>query len=180
MRFVALLRGMNLAGNRLSVADLRSAATEIGWQDVRTYLASGNLVATATGTRAALARQLRASTAQRGLDVPVLVVPRDELTRALRGCPFHPRRGKDVHAFFCWDAPVLDAAAVSRLRGPGEALQVRGRIVWLHTPDGLGRSVLGAKLPTVVTGTEMTARNLNTVRALAELLDEPRRAPTGR
>jgi uncharacterized protein (DUF1697 family) len=168
-RVVALLRGMNIGGNRLSVSELRAAAEEIGWRDARTYLASGNVVGTADGEPATLAGGLRAALTARGLDVPVLVIPGPEFRAVLDGCPFESRQGKDVHAYFCWSDPVLDREALARLAVPTEQMEVRGRVVWLHTPDGFGRSALALRLHHVVTGTDMTARNLNTVRALAEL-----------
>lgn len=171
MRVVALLRGMNIGGNRLSVASLRSAAEGIGWRDVRSYLASGNLVAEvdSDATPEALARELAGALAGLGLDVPVMVLTADEVIAALDDCPFEPVRGKDVHAYFLWSDPVVDSDAMNAYCAESETLEVRGRVAWLHAPEGIGRSRLAEKLHKVVTGTDMTARNLNTVRALVDM-----------
>jgi uncharacterized protein (DUF1697 family) len=162
---------MNIGGNRLPVAELRAAAEALGWQDVRSHLASGNLVFAAEGEAMALAAALRGALAARGLDVPVLVIARDDLRAALAGCPFEPREGKHVHAFFLWSDPAVDGAALEALRAPAEALEVRGRVAWLHAPEGIARSALAERMHRVLTGTDMTARNLNTVRALAAMVD---------
>lgn len=171
MRVVALLRGMNIGGNRLPVARLRAVAEELGWRDVRSYLASGNLVATIDADLPpdALARELAGALGAHGLDVPVLVLTAERLSAVLEDCPFHPDRGKDVHAYFLWSDPVVDTDAMNAFRAESETLEVRGRVAWLHTPEGIGRSRLAEKLHKVVTGTDMTARNLNTVRALVDL-----------
>ncbi len=170
-RWMALVRGMNIGGNRLSVAEMRAAAEALGWHGVRSHLASGNLVFAAGGEAGALAAALREAMAARGLDVPVLVLAADDFRAALAGCPFEPEKGKHVHAFFLWSEPTVDAATLEGLRAPSEALEVRDRVAWLHAPEGIGRSALAERMHRVLTGTDMTARNLNTVRALAAMLD---------
>lgn len=171
VRIVALLRGMNIGGNRLPVARLREVAVGIGWRDVGSYLASGNLTATVDAPTHALSHDLEAALASAGLAVPVLVLTGQELGAALASCPFEPERGKDVHAFFLWSDPVVDADALHAFRAPSEELEVRGRVAWLHTPEGIGRSRLAERLHKVVKETDMTARNLNTVRALVDQAD---------
>jgi uncharacterized protein (DUF1697 family) len=93
------------------------------------------------------------------------------LREALAACPFDPPEGRQVHGFFCWSAPRIDASLYESLRAPTEELAVRGDLLWLYAPDGVGRSKLAEKIGKVAGGTAMTARNLNTIRALAEMLD---------
>jgi uncharacterized protein (DUF1697 family) len=171
--FVALLRGINVGGNnKVPMADLRALAEGLGWQDVQSLIASGNLVFRAEGAPVALAQALRGAMAgAMGVDAAVLVLPRDALRRALDECPFVPDRGAAVHVFFLFADPVVDWDACRSLRATDEELVVDGRCAWLHAPSGIGRSVLAAKLHKVLTGTDMTARNLNTVRRLVEMLD---------
>lgn len=170
-RWAALLKGMNIGGKRLPVAGMRDAAEALGWRDVRSHLASGNLVFAAEGEAPTLAEALRGALAARGLDVPVLVLGAGDLRAALAGCPFEPDQGKHVHAFFLWSEPEVDLQRIEALRAPSEALEVRGRVAWLHAPEGIGRSALAERMHRVLAGTDMTARNLNTVRALAAMLD---------
>lgn len=172
-QWVALLRGINVGGNNLlPMAALRRLGSGLGWQDLRTYIASGNLVFRAGGEAAGLAHDLRrAIAAQIGGDVPVIVLPAAALRAALRACPFDPEAGKRVHGFFLWSDPVLDSAALERLRAPSERLTVQDRVAWLYAPEGIGRSKLAEKFDKVVTGTQMTARNLNTLHKLVEMLD---------
>jgi uncharacterized protein (DUF1697 family) len=110
-KWVALLRGVNVGGaNKVPMADLRALAEGLGWQDVRSYIASGNLVfGAAFGALAAdLAGALRAVLfAQMGVDVAIRVVSHDEITKAVVACPWIAQ-GNLVHVFFCWDAPKVD------------------------------------------------------------------------
>lgn len=171
--FVALLRGVNVGGaNRLPMADLRALCDSLGWRDVRSYLASGNLVFSADAPAGELAAMLRRALAERaGLDVAVLVLPGEAVQGALSACPFAPVDDRQVHVCFLLEAPELDTAMLERLKAGDEALHVAGRRAWLYTPQGFGRSRLGARLERVLNA-PLTARNLRTVRALAEMLDE--------
>jgi uncharacterized protein (DUF1697 family) len=170
-QWVALLRGVNVGGgNKVPMAALRDICVGLGWREVRTYIASGNVVFRADpGAHSA---QLRAAMRGAfGVDVPVMVVTASDMRAALAACPFDPVEGKQVHAFFLWDEPVVDDAFYQALRLPDEMLTVTGRLVWLWAPGGVGRSKLAEKLGKVITGTDMTGRNLNTLRGLVEMLD---------
>lgn len=176
-RWVALLRGVNVGGaNKVPMAGLRALAAGFGWTGVRSYIASGNLVfaAPAGGDHAA---RLRAAMMRAfAIDIPVFLLTAAEFRSALAACPFRPERGKDVHGFFFTGPPVCDKTLYDRLRLPSETLTIQGGVAWLHAPEGIGRSKLAEKLGKVLSGAEMTGRNLNTLRALAEMLDADGRA----
>lgn len=173
IRWVALLRGVNVGGgNRVPMADLRSLCRSLGWQNVESYIASGNLVFDAAGPASELATDLR-----RGLqksfdvDVPILVLDQQDFQDRFSTCPFPPDAGKEVHGFFCQHPPQLDSEMANVLIEDTEALDVADRMVWMHAPDGFARSALASKIDKVILGTDFTARNLNTIQRLAEMLD---------
>jgi uncharacterized protein (DUF1697 family) len=165
-RWVALLRAVNVGGaNKVPMAALRALAGGLGWERVETVGASGNMVFDAEGE--GLAERLRAAMREgMGVEVPVLVLAGDDLAARVAGCPFDPVRGKDVHGFLLFGDARLDEAELARWKAPSEALVMEGRTVWLHAPEGIGRSKLAEKLHRVVVGADMTARNLNTLRTL--------------
>jgi uncharacterized protein (DUF1697 family) len=184
---VALLRGINLGGrNKVAMADLRALVAKLGHTDVSTYIQSGNVLFTAPGDAdcAVTARAItEAIAATLGVTSPVIVVTREELAQILADNPFpdepDPRR---VHAVVLSEPPWpeltvrLDAARAKSAAagGAGEVLAV-GRTLYLHTPDGYGRSVLAEALLRVVSspksGATGTARNWATMTRLLELCD---------
>lgn len=171
-KWVALLRGVNVGGVKVGMAGLRALAEGLGWEDVRSYIASGNLVFRADGTAAGLAAALEeALAAEFGRAVPVLVLSAGDFRAVLAAHPFSPEQGNQSHVFFCWEPPVLDDALYRALKTSDEDLRVIGGHVHFFAPAGIGRSKLAERLGRVVTGTEITGRNLNTVRKLAEMLD---------
>ncbi|WP_411643508.1 DUF1697 domain-containing protein [Loktanella agnita] len=142
--------------------------------NVRSYIASGNLLFTADGPPARHAQVIRDGIAAAfGFDVRVLVLPEAEIRAVLDGCPFPRDAGNKVHAFLCFDIPQLDYAGVDALKAGTEAVTVVDRTVWLHAPDGMGRSKLAEKLDRLI-GVEVTARNLNTMQKMVAMLDEAR------
>lgn len=154
------------------MAGLRTLCADLGWQEVRTHIASGNVVFAAPGPAEDLSAQLERAVAHNmGVQAAVLVLSAGEMRAVLAGCPFYPAAGKQVHAFFCREVPQMDHDALAALSSPGEEVAVRGRTVWLFAPNGIGRSALAANFGKVANGTPMTARNLNTVRTLVEMLD---------
>ncbi|HWF80908.1 MAG TPA: DUF1697 domain-containing protein [Streptosporangiaceae bacterium] len=180
---VALLRGVNVGGGgKLPMAELRQLLTSLGHADVTTYIQSGNVVFTPSHSDAvALASELRAAIAARfGLDTPVIVMTRAELSDVISANPYTGENPRYVHAVFL--PGELDEAARSQIkqaeeqvRGQGSSDEVAliGRTLYLHTPDGFGTSELAktllAKRASPAAGG--TARNWNTVTKLLTLCD---------
>ncbi|MCY0920524.1 DUF1697 domain-containing protein [Streptomyces sp. H27-G5] len=176
-KYAALLRGINVGGNKkVPMAELRQVLEGLGHEDVRTYLQSGNAVfAGAERDTTKLARALEAAIeAHFGFKVPCLVVDGDHLRAVVDACPFPAAEleGRQLHATFCSGQPGEERfAAIDAPAYLPEEFRVGDRVVYLHTPDGLGRSKLAEALarPAVVKGLDVTTRNWNTVVKLVEL-----------
>lgn len=181
---VALLRGVNVGGRVLAMSDLRAIVEAAGHADVKTYIQSGNVVFTAKGGETApedeLAAGIEAGIEERlGMPVAVVVLSRDELVRALEADPYTAEEeSRYVHlVFFAQPLGPADrervAAAQSSAaaKGSRDEAAVIGRVLYLHTPEGFGRSELAAALTKAgkqaPTG---TARNRATARKLLDLL----------
>lgn len=178
---VALLRGINVGGrNTVAMADLRAVVTEVGHADVATYIASGNVVFTSDGHDTdALADELEHAIAHR-LDVTpaVVVLTRAELAAIVAANPYPDAEDdRHVHAVFHRDAVTPDASAIAeaeqraREAGSSDKATVAGRTVYLHTPDGMGRSRLAELLNRGDAIAAGTARNWRTVTRLLGMLD---------
>lgn len=145
--------------------ELREICERLGWSNVRTYIASGNVVFEADGAAEALASKLHQKLP---FDVPVVVMSAHELANRLAHCPFPASAGKTVHGFFCLDAPEVDQDVIAHF-ATTEKVVVQGHTVWLHAPDGFGTSKLAENFHRAVTGTTYTARNLNTIHKLVDM-----------
>lgn len=172
-RYALLLRAVNLGPhNRVSMPDLRRLLGERGYEDVATYLASGNAVVTSDDDAAAVGRDVAdALRDEFGLDTPVLVRDHADLAAVVAGNPFPEAATKPttLHVAFLSAAPDPGAVAAipPDVAAPDE-FRFAGRHAYLHYPNGSGRSKLGAA---VFKGLDVvaTSRNWNTVTALAEM-----------
>ena len=171
MQWVALLRGVNVGGVKVRMAPLRKLAEGQGWTDVRTYIASGNLVFSAEGNELELAEQLRSQLrSDIGVDTPIKVLSSAKIQHVLAKHPWQPEKGNQSHVYFCWDPPTIDELLYADLKAPEEELRLIDGQLHLYAPAGIGHSRLAEKLGKVVQGSEMTGRNLNTIRKLVEMV----------
>jgi uncharacterized protein (DUF1697 family) len=183
---VALLRGINVGGRTtLPMADLRRIVAGLGHADVATYIQSGNVVFTAAdGDTAELARGLEEALAAEFPFAPrVVVLTRDELADVAAADPYPDEPDpKRVHVVFLTaDPPPGEADRVADLvrqaaeKGSRDAAELVGRALYLHTPDGFGRSVLADLMARDARqrkdAADGTARNRATVTKLLAMLD---------
>jgi uncharacterized protein (DUF1697 family) len=172
MRWVALLRGINVGGNKkVAMADLRGLLEGLGYKEVTTVLQSGNAVFTATGAASKLETQIGARiTADLGLDVKVLVRSAKELAAVVDANPW-PARGadpKELHfAFLSAAAPATKIAAITADDFLPDEFEVGDRVLYLRLPAGMGKT----RFPNWdrLLGVDVTARNWNTVNRLKTL-----------
>jgi len=182
---VALLRGINVGGrNKVPMAGLRELMTSLGLTDVATYIQSGNVVFTSgsdSPDAGKLAEVLDAAiTGRFGVPGHVVVVSRAELAQVIADNPYPGEpNSKALHAIFRRsELTPDDKAAVEKARqragdkGCRDEVTVVGRTLFLHTPDGLGRSELAAQLSRTSSMTAGTARNWATVHKLMAMLGD--------
>jgi len=183
---VALLRGINVGGsNKVAMADLRDVVTSLGHTGVSTYIQSGNVLFTA-GEGAARASSALAADLERaieqafGLRLRVVVLSRAELAQVMSDNPYRAEPNpKYVHAMFFPAEPdqgmresVAAAERQAAEKGGRDEATVVGRTLFLHTPDGYGRSELAVRLArSGGAGAAGTARNWATVTKLLALCD---------
>ena len=183
---VALLRGINLGGrNKVAMADLRRVVASLGHTDVATYIQSGNVLFTTAETDTdKLSEALdRAIATELGVASPVVVLSRDELAQVIRDNPYPDEPNpKCVHAVLRRGTPsqdlldrIAEAGDQAARSGSRDSVQSIGRALYLHTPDGYGRSDLAQSLLRIVSspkaGVTGTARNWSTVTKLLSLCD---------
>jgi uncharacterized protein (DUF1697 family) len=163
--YIALLRAVNVGGTgALPMTELKAMCEAAGFNQVRTYIASGNVVFKSAKGEAQVKATLEAALAKyAGKPVGVMVRTSAEMAAVAAGNPFAAMPGNRVHAFFLDKAPAADALA-SVTGKANEDLRLGAREIYVYSPDGMGNSKL--KIPVAKKG---TARNMNTVAKLAEM-----------
>lgn len=167
--WIALLRAVNVGGTgKLPMADLRALCEGAGFGEVRTYIASGNVVLRGGGSERQVKAKLEAAlAAHAGKPVGVLVRTAAELRAVLAGNPFPGVAGNRVVAIFLDDPPPADALAAAK-HLDGERLAVGRRELYVDYRDAETMRASKLAIPAANRG---TARNMNTVARLVEMAD---------
>jgi uncharacterized protein (DUF1697 family) len=182
---IALLRGVNVGGKKVVMAELRDVVASLGHADVATYIQSGNvLFSSDRADTGQLAADLERAIAEMlGVQAGVVVLTRDELAQVMADNPYASEPNpKFVHVVFLpadpqpgMAASVAEAQQQATQKGSRDTAKLAGRAVFVHTPDGFGTSELAKLLargggPMSARGAG-TARNWSTVTKLLALCD---------
>jgi uncharacterized protein (DUF1697 family) len=177
MQYVALLRGINVGGkNILPMKDLAGMFGEAKCTNVLTYIQSGNVIFETPAGAPKIAELVQAKIEKQfGYRVPMVLRTREQLLKTIRDNPFLPAVSDHrwLHVYFLADPPKASAvASLDPNRSAPDAFHVRGQEIYLHMPNGMGRTKLtnayfDSKLSTV-----STARNWATVLKLSAMMKE--------
>jgi uncharacterized protein (DUF1697 family) len=172
---VALLRGINVGGNRkVAMSDLLSLLAKLGLPDGKTLLQSGNLVFRSEAGAGDLELLLEAETEKRlGLRTEYFVRTAQEWSSVIARNPFPAAAESDPsHLVVMFLKRAPDAKSVGALQaaitGP-ELVRSVGRQAYVTYPAGIGNSRLNAAVVDRMLATRSTGRNWNTVLKLGVL-----------
>lgn len=174
--FIALFRGINVGGhNRLSMQELAAILEKLGLKNISTYIQSGNAVFQSTEkSGSGLAEEIslavgNAIESAKGFKPAIMLISLD----AIEHNPFDTSNGKALHFIFLADEPThADLKQLEAPRSVSEEFKLIGKVFYLYTPDGFGRSKLAAKIEKAL-GVPTTARNWNTVDKLRSMAKTP-------
>jgi uncharacterized protein (DUF1697 family) len=171
---IALLRGINLGPHkRVAMPALRALLGEAGFQQVRTYVQSGNLVLASDADPEELARELEYLLADRlGFEVEVIARTQSQLAELVERNPLakvavEPKRYQVT--FLAKELEPDRVEQLAALAAGDEQFVAHGRELYAWHPEGVARSKLWAKLGSTGLGVKATSRNWATVTTLLEM-----------
>lgn len=163
-RYAAFLRGVNVGGINLKMAEVADALANAGFTSVRTILASGNvLLESSAGTAAVRKKAEAALRARFGYDAWVLVYDIETVRGLVNAYPFEPEAdGYQSYVTFVADAAVLDELA--GLAGPQERIGRGDGVIYWQVPKGTTLdSTIGKTMGKPRYKSSTTTRNLRTL-----------------
>lgn len=176
MKYVALLRGINVGGNNtVNMKQLVAAMTKAGFEEVSTYINSGNIFFSANDTEAKLTNKLEQLIKDEfSLDIKVLLRSKDNINELMRSIPLEWSNDseKKCDVMFLWDK-YNNESVLEQLKIHPEIDEVKyvpGALIWKVDRENVTKSGMMK-----IVGTElyrnMTVRNCNTVRKISERLN---------
>lgn len=175
--YVALLRGVNVGGrSSMPMADLRRVVEGLGYDRVRTYINSGNvLFSTPTRSRDAVAAEIRTALGEfAGRDIGVVVRSKTDLATVAGHNPFPDADPKHLHVAFLSAAPDTSAvtAMMALFDDQPERAQIRGSEAYVDFVNGAGRTKVDFKRVERAGSLVATARSWRSVTTLLQKLAE--------
>ena len=164
-KYIALLRAVNVGGTgKLPMTDLHAMCCDAGFIEVRTYIASGNVVFQSAST----SKKVKTELENRLLDyagkpIGVFVRTASEMAAVVKSNPFPKAAPNRTLAIFLDEPPPSDAL-VHAVGVREEKMRLGVREIYIHYGDGMATSKL--RIPAAKVG---TARNINTITKLAEM-----------
>ncbi len=166
--YILLFRGINVGGNNLlPMKPLVELLNLCGYEQVKTYIQSGNVVLNSPHKpNNDISEKIESNF---GFKPKLLVLNKTEFEQTIVNNPFDASEGKTIHFFFLADEPTVDTEKLKRLATSTEKYQLIDRVLYLFAPDGIGRSKLAANVEKCM-GVATTSRNLNTINKLSDMV----------
>jgi uncharacterized protein (DUF1697 family) len=173
-QYVALLRGINVGGNkRVPMAELRDLLGDLGYENATTLLQSGNAVFDAPGSATDVQGELEKAIVKHfGFDVAVVVRTIKQIDAVLKHHPFDGVADDDSMYMVCFLSSKPNADAAKSLKAEDfapELLEIKGTELYAWCPNKVNDSPLLKAAGKAKLADHMTARNWRTVRKIAEL-----------
>ncbi len=165
--YIVLFRGINVGGkNLVPMKELAELLGERGFQQIKTYIQSGNIVLQSQEKPKNIASIVKD---RFGFEPEVCVLEESEFLAAVANNPFSSPQGKDIHFYFCKEEPEADILKLEKYKSESEEYHMEGKVFYLYAPDGIGRSKLVANIESCL-GVAATGRNLNTIHKLRQMV----------
>src|SRR5262245_26440293 len=169
--YIALVRGINVGRNVLKMERLRALWAALGFTEVRTYIQSGNVVFEAADAPSKQAARIESSLeGETRLPVSVILRTPADLKRLVAKNPFLKQKGVDpskLHVSFLADKPTKEGLKrLAAIDAGADQYQVAGQEIYLHCPNGYGKSKLANSALERALGVRATTRNWRTVETL--------------
>ena len=175
IKYIALFRGINVGGNNvIPMSELKELLSKCNFEDVKTYIQSGNVVfSTAITDWKIIERKIKqAVEAKNNFKPDVIVIDSNKLEKMIEENPFPCDNGKLLHFFILKSSPDNpDLQELESLKTNGEEFLLLKDIFYLYAPNGIGRSKLASSIEKSL-GVSLTARNWNTINKLSSMVNE--------
>ena len=176
--YISILRGINVSGQNLIKMDaLKKIYESLHFEDVKTYIQSGNVVFSTGETDLKKLENLITSQIENefGTEVPVIVLKAETLENIIKNNPFVKDKQKDtsfIHITFLADKPKeIDKDSIENKKQQGEEIEFSENAIYLYCPNGYGRTKLNNNFLENKLKIKATTRNWKTTNELLKLVE---------
>ena len=169
--YISLLRGINVAGQKkILMADLKVLYEDLGFENVKTYIQSGNVVFNFKKTNKEDLENLIFDKIKDhyGFEVPNLILEGEEIENALESNPYKDVE-KPYFTFLSENPQQENIDEMSKHSFENEFYELKGKVIYSHYPNGAGRSKMTLNFFEKKLKVAATTRNWRTLNKLLEI-----------
>ncbi len=170
-QYIALLRGINVGGHHIiKMAALKALANGLGFENVKTYIQSGNLIFSSDIERGKLADLIgTAIETSHGFKPEIFIIELTDLRNAIAQQSLEFEKDNCLFLYFLNDKPQeVNVDKIEQLLAFDETYKLTDNVFYIHCPAGVHKSRLAAKIERLL-GVKTTARNLRSVNKIITL-----------
>lgn len=171
--YIALLRGINVGGHKkIFMADLKILFEKLGFQDVQTYIQSGNVIfQTDDGNKTLMERKIKHQLLDDfGYDVTVLVKTPSEIRSILNNCPFDKNKKENSYFTLLHSTPKAESIELTnKISYPNEEFLITNSCIYFYSSVGYGNVKFNNNLFEKKLGVSSTSRNFRTLNKLLKM-----------
>lgn len=177
VKYISILRGINVGGKRkILMADLKDLYSQLGFENIITYIQSGNVIFTAPtseNSHQIAAKIQKAISDTYGFDVPVIIRTDNEIKEAVKANPYQEEEQTDIkqlHLTFLGEAPLKENIEVlEQTSGIKDRYQINTKDIFICCEGKYSDSKLTNQFFEKKLKVTATTRNWKTVNKLLEL-----------
>ncbi len=169
--YIVLLRGINVSGkNKLPMQELRKLLNELNFQEVKTYIQSGNIVLNSLENKTMITSQIKETLRKNfGYEISVIVKTIKEWETVIRDNPFKSKEEKQQYFTFLQEVPDLLEFQFQKEK---DDYKIQGDVVYVYVVEGYGKTKLNNNFFEKKLKVSATTRNFKTTKKLLELAKE--------
>lgn len=168
-KYVILLRGINVSGkNILPMSDLRQILNDLDFQNVQTYIQSGNIILESEVSKVLICDKIKKAILDKfGYEIPVIGRTIEEWEKVIEQYPFSTANEKIV-AFTFLDR-IIESKEIQINNKGADEFKLNKDVVYVYCPNGFGKSKITNNVFEKKLQVNATTRNLRTALKLLEL-----------
>ena len=174
--YIVLLRGINVGGHKkIRMAELRELLIKSGFEDVRTYIQSGNVILQSSeGENAIIDKMVhQAIQSHFGFDVPIITRTQNELKRIFAACPFSEEKKVSSYFVLLSDIPSTKLVdEVMKIKYENEEFHIIDDCLYFYSSVGYGRTKFNMNSFEKKLNVKATSRNYKTMVKLIVMSTE--------
>jgi uncharacterized protein (DUF1697 family) len=176
MVFLSLLRGVNVGGKKVPMADLRNLYEELGFKNVTTYIQSGNVIFESKTAAGATSKKIEKKIFETfGFSISVIIRTKEELVSIISKNPFLKEKNiaeEKLYVIFLAETPdpELTKKAIEADYGP-ERFVIKEKTIYLYCPVGYGEAKLNNNFFEKKLKVAATTRNWRTTNILLGMME---------